>query len=270
MLTSALRRALTLAVLLVAGILNRPELMIAQSSFEASGRITPSTGEADFFTNANRAGLFSTGAFPGISGTGLGIRAFGRAQTPSTVVTKDLIFNPVTWNRWSGPSQPWISNYQFGDFSTGSFGLTGIGRQQGGGFDPFAERDQGRSHAVFPTLFPAIGALPRNQVGGTSAGTLPRFDARISSAFTVPLNSSADALRLSGRDIFRDGRNAGSGDSGSGSGSAIFGASNLGNGVFLSAGSSFGSRAAAGSPAGNSASTGQKHSGPSVGLKLTF
>jgi hypothetical protein len=55
------------------------------------------------------------------------------------------------------------------------------------------------------------------------------------------------------------------GNSGTGSGSATFGTSNLGNGMFLSAGTSFGSRSTAGAVAG-----GPKHSGPSVGLRLTF
>jgi hypothetical protein len=107
-------------------------------------------------------------------------------------------------------------------------------------------------------------------MGGTAAGTLPRFDARISSAFTVPLSSSVGAFSLSYRDKLGDGKNAIGEDSGSGSGSATFGTSNLGNGMYLSAGSSTGSRSAGGSAAGSSALAGQKHSGPSVGLKLSF
>jgi hypothetical protein len=55
----------------------------------------------------------------------------------------------------------------------------------------------------------------------------------------------------------------------SGSGSATFGTSSLGNGMFLSAGSSYGMRSTAGS-AGSAAPGGPKHSSSTVGLKLTF
>jgi hypothetical protein len=261
-----------LAFFLIAGLVNGPESMVAQNSLEASGRITPSTGQADFFRDTNRgAGLFSSSTFPGIPGTGLGIRAFGQPQTPSTAVNTDLVFSPVAWNRWTlEPSQPWIGTARFGGFAAGSIGLTGIGRQKGGGFDQFAGRGLGGPQVNFPSLFPESGILPRNQTNGTAPGMLPRFDARIASSFTLPLNSAAGTFRLSYRDMFSDGRNAMGRNPGVGSGSAMFGTSNLGNGMFLSAGSSYGSRSTAGSAAGNSALAGQKHSGPSVGLRLTF
>jgi hypothetical protein len=276
MVTPTLRRALSLAVLLIAGLVSGPELMVAQNSFEASDKVTPAAAQADFFTGASKGtGLFSIGAFPDLPGIGPGIRAFGQFQTQSSAVTRDLVFNPVAWNLWlsgpsKSPSQPWIGTAKFGDFAIGGIGLTEIGRQQGGGFDQFSGRGLGGSQVNFPSLFPAAGTLPRSQTSGIALGTLPKFDARISSAFALPLNSGADTFRLSYRDMLGDGKNAMVGNSETGSGSAIFGTSNLGNGVFLSAGSSVGSRSAGGSAAGNSALTGQKHSGPSVGLKLSF
>jgi hypothetical protein len=267
MLTPTLRRALILAVFLIAGLANGPELMIAQNSLEASGRITPSAGPADFFTDVNRgAGLFSTSAFPGIPGSGSGIRVFGQSQTPSTAVPRDLVLKPVAWGRWlQEPSQPWIGTAKFGGSAMGSIGFTGFGRQKGGGFDQFAGRGLGGPQQKFPSLFPGVGILPRNQPSGTASGTLPRFDARVASSLTSPFNSAVGTFRLSYREMFSDSRNAMGGNSGASSGSATFGTSNLGNGMFLSAGTSFGSRSTAGALAG-----GPKHSGPSVGLRLTF
>jgi hypothetical protein len=272
MLTPTLRRALILAVFLIGGFVNGPEFTIAQNSLEARGlearvRITPSAGPADFFADTSRgAGLFSTGAFPGFPGTGQGIRAVGQPWTPSAAVTRDLAFGPVAWNRRSlEPSQPWIGTVGFGHFATGSIGFTGIGRQQGGGFDQFAGRGLGAPQQKFPSLSPGTSILLRNRPGGTASGTPPRFDARVASSFTSLFNPAAGAFRLSYREMFGDGSNKMVGNSGARSGSATFGTSNLGNGMFLSAGTSFGSRSTAGALAG-----GPKRSGPSVGLRLTF
>jgi hypothetical protein len=275
MVIPTLRRASSLAVLLIAGLVSGPELMVAQNSLEANDRVTPTAAQADFSIGASKgSGLFSISAFPDLPGTGLGIRAFGQPQAGSTTVTGGLAFNPVAWDRrLPGPSQPprpWLGTAKFGDFATGSIGLTGIGRQQGSGSDQFAGRGLGGPQVNFPSLFPGAGTLPRNQVGGTTLSTPPRFDARISSAFTLPLSSGVDTFRLSYRDMLGDGKNAMVGNYETGSGSATFGTTNLGNGMFLSAGSSTGSRSAGGSAAGGSALAGQKHSGPSVGLKLSF
>jgi hypothetical protein len=86
-----------------------------------------------------------------------------------------------------------------------------------------------------------------------------------------PLSSSYGAFRLTYRDMFGPGGNTS--DPGRPSGSAMFTTTDLGNGMFLSAGPTSGSRSMAGAPAasiGNSSAGGQKHSGPSVALKLTF
>jgi hypothetical protein len=273
MLAATLRRVLTLAIFIIAGLVCAPESMVAQGSFEASGRVTPSASSAIFFTDRNRGagGLFSTNAIPGIPGTGPGIRAFGQPQTPSSALSLDMFPNPVAWNRWlMEPSQPWIGVGRFGGSAAGSIGFTGIGRQQGGGFDQIAGRGLGGPQMNFPPLFPETGTPTRNQMSGTAPGTLPRFDARTASSFILPFNSAAGGFRLSYREIFSGGRIAEVDKLGAGTGSAMFSTSNLGNGMFLSAGSTYGSRSTGGSPAGNSALAGQRHSGPSVGLKLTF
>jgi hypothetical protein len=273
MLTPTLRRALILAIFLIVGLVNSTDLTVAQNLFEASGRITPSAGPADLFTSENRgAGLFSASVFPGIPDTGMGNRSIGQPQTSSTAVARDLTFGLPVWNRSSsGPPQPpsqlWIGTAQFGGFAAGS--IAGTGRQQGGGFDQFARRGLSGPQVNFPSLFPGTGILQRNQFGGTVPGT-PRFDARIVTSFALPSSSAAGTIRMSYRDMFSDERKTLGGNPGAGSGSAMFGTSNLGNGMFLSAGSSYGSRSTAGSASGNSPLAGQKHSGPSVGLRLTF
>lgn len=267
MLAPTLRRGLILAVVQLAGLVCLPESIFAQGPIEASGRIATSARGADLFPGATSgADLFNPSAFPAFPGSGSGIRAFGQSLTPSTAVPRDLVLKPVAWGRWlQEPSQRWMGTAKFGGSATGSIGFSGFGRQKGGGFDQFTGRGLGATQRRFPPLFPGTSVLPSNQSGGTAPGTLPRFDARVASSFTSPFNSAAGAFRLSSREMFGDSRNTRGGNFGTGSGSATFGTSNLGNGMFLSAGTSFGSRSAAGAVAG-----GPKRSGPSVGLRLTF
>lgn len=194
------------------------------------------------------------------------MRTFGQPTAPSAAGTRDLVLKPVAGNRWlQEPSQPGIGIGMFGGSAAGSIGFTGIGRQKGGGFDQFAGEGMSGPQQRFPSPFPSDNILLRNQANGTTPGTLPLFDARIASSFTLPFNSAAGNFRLSYREVFNTGKNAMGGNFGTSSGTATFGTSNLGNGMFLSAGSSYGSRSNAGSAAG-----GQKHLGPSVGLRLTF
>ena len=272
LITLILRRALTLAILLISGLVNGPKLILAQNSLEASGRVTPSTSPADFYSGANRgAGLFSTNAIPAISGAGLGIRAFGQPQAPFTAVTRGLVLKPAASSRWlPEPSKPRVDTSWFGGSMASSIGFTGIGHQRGGGFDQFAGRGLGGPQMNFPSLHPGTRILLRNQADGTASGTLPMFDARITSSFSLPFNFAVGAFRPSYREMLGDGRYATSGSFGADRGSAMFGASNLGNGVFLSAGTSYSRRSIAGAAAGNSMAGGQKHLGPSVGLRLTF
>jgi hypothetical protein len=267
LLAPTLGRALTLAIFLFAVLLYASESILAQGLFEASGRRTPSPVPADFFTGTNRgAGLFSSSAFPALGGPGPGIRAFGQPEAPSAAGTRDLALKPVAGNRWlREPSQPGIGTGTFGGSAAGSIGFTGIGRQKGGGFDQFAAERMSGPQQKFASPFSSDNILLRNQASGTTPGTLPLFDARIASSFTLPFNSAAGNFRLSYRDMFSTGKNAMGGNFGTSSGSSSFGTSNLGNGMFLSAGSSYGGRSSAGAAAG-----GQKHLGPSVGLRLTF
>jgi len=275
MLAPSFRRALTLAVFLFAGLIYAPQLILAQNSFQPSGPITPWVGRGGSFTGATpTATLFNSSAFPAFPGAGPGIRAIGLPQTPYAAVTRDPLFEPFAWNRRPlEPSQPWIGIDRFGGSASGSIGFTGIGRQQGSGFNNFSRGGLGSPEGNLTSLFPATGTFPRAQAFGTvqgMSGMLPRLDTRVAGSVTLPFNSSVGTLRMSYREMFGDGRNAIGTNFATGSGSATFGTSNLGNGMFLSAGTSYNSRSTAGSTVGSAALGGQKHSGPSVGLKLSF
>jgi hypothetical protein len=270
MLAPTWRRGLTLAVFLFAGLVSAPKLILAQGSFQASGQFAPSFGQANSFTGATGAPLFNASAFSAAPAAAQRTRSFGMFQTPSTAPARDLSFKPLAWNRGLlEPSQPAIGFGSFGSLAAGSIGFYGIGRQQGGGFNGLTSGGMGSPQGNLPSLFPATGTLPRAQAFGTAQGIPPRFDARVAGSLTLPLNSSAGTFRMSYRDVFSGERNVTGTNFATGSGSATFGTSNLGNGMFLSAGTSYGSRSMAGSTVGN-APGGQKHSGPSVGLRLTF
>lgn len=216
----------------------------------------PSFAQSDLFAGADRGtGLFAANKFPSLPGAGLELRSFGQPQTQP--IATDLAPDPVAWNRWSPqprPSQTWIGTAKLEDFANGGISLSG-------------------PKYSLPTWRAEAGVQSRNQMNGAGLGlplnleTLPRFDARVSSAFTLPSITAAGPFRSPYRDMLGERRNASAVNSQYGSGSAIFSTSNLGNGMTLSTGSSYGSRSAIG---GNSALAGQKHSGPSVGLKLTF
>jgi hypothetical protein len=89
------------------------------------------------------------------------------------------------------------------------------------------------------------------------------------STFTLPLTSHSGTLRFQFQNTFTPGSNLI--DPAHPYGSVLFTTSDLGNGMFLSAGTSSGNHSMAGTPAspqGNG--DGPKHSGPSVALKLSF
>jgi len=274
MLAPILRRALTSAAILFAGLIAVPGPIVAQGSFQAGGQFTPSFGRADSLTGATSAPLFSSSGFQAMQGTGPGTSSFGMYQAPSIAISRDLFVKPLVWNHGLlEPSQPRAGIGGFGGSAAGSIGFPGLGRQQGSGFNSFTSGGLGSPQGNFsPLFFPVSGTLTRAQAFGTVQGTsgmLPRFDSRIAGSVTLPLNSPVGSFRMSYRDMFSDGRNAMGTNFATGPGSATFGTSSLGNGMFLSAGSSYGMRSTAGS-AGSAAPVGPKHSSSTVGLKLTF
>lgn len=93
---------------------------------------------------------------------------------------------------------------------------------------------------------------------------LPSLNPMMGGRFNYPLNNAANSFKLSYQDA--------AGDLFRPTTSSLFTTTDLGNGVFFSAGTSVG-HSMAGTPAaslGGSASPGSKHSGPSLGLKLSF
>jgi len=227
-----LRRALTLAVLTWAGLISTAAVIHAQDSLAASGQNTPTAGPADSFRGA---ALFNPGAANAASARGSGISAFWRLQTPSIAQPRDLSSTSATWKRWLlDPYQPAAASGNFG----------------------------------------GSAASGTNGTAGGDRGTLPRFDTGLDTgmgnSLNLPFNSYVGAFRPSYRDLFGEGMNSMGGNLGKGSASTMFSTSNLGNGMFLSAGSSFGRRSAAGPAPSAALPAGQKHLGPSVGLKLTF
>lgn len=269
MLVPNLRRALTLAVFLFGGLISVPEPMLAQGSSQAGGLFAPSFGRMDSFTGATNAPLFNSSSFSAMQRTGPGTSSFGMYQTPSIGVGRDPFFKPLVWSHGLLlPSRPAFGMGGFRGSAAGSIGFAGTGRQQGSSFNSFSSGGMGSLQGNLPSLFPVIGTVPRTGAFGAGPGA-PRFDTRVAGSVAFPFNTPVDTFRLSYRDMFSDGRNAAGTTFATGSGSATFGTSSLGNGMFLSAGTSYGVRSAAGSP-GSAVPGGQKHSGPSVGLKLSF
>lgn len=194
------------------------------------------------------------------------------------------------WNR--SMLDPFLSGSNFGKFAgtaaggmgfigdAGAFAIDrqgfGAGKLGPGGFNRFASASMvGNSDDLAP-LF-SIGSFKPDRSTGTdghfgpASATLPSLNQIMRRSSSLPLNPSLGALRLSYQDTFRPIGNLG--DLGLPSASALFSSPDLGNGVFLSAGTGYGMRPAAGAPAaaiGNSTSGGPKHSSPLVNLKLSF
>jgi hypothetical protein len=183
------------------------------------------------------------------------------------------------------PFQPRMAPFQpspnFGNFAgfTGSgmgfnrAGGFGAGRQGGGGFNQLGgSGTDGRQGNITP-LFPAGGGTAGGASGpfGATPFALPSLNQLMRGSFNMPLSSSSSSFRFSYHDALRPG--ATSGDLGRPYGSAVFTTPDLGNGMFLSAGTGYGSRSMAGAPAagiGNGTAGEPKHSGPAVNLKLSF
>jgi hypothetical protein len=155
----------------------------------------------------------------------------------------------------------------------GSFGVEKLAP---GGFNRFAPGSTvGNSGGLAP-LFP-MGSFKRDLSTGAdvhfgpNSAALPSLNQIMRGNSILPLNPSFGALKPSYQNTFRPIGNPA--DLGLTSTSTLFTSPDLGNGVFLSAGTGYGSRSMAGAPAasiGNSVPGGPKHSGTAVNLKLSF
>jgi len=173
----------------------------------------------------------------------------------------------------SDPFQPNFGNYS--GASTGNIGFSpargfGSGRQGTGAFTPMGgtNRFGGASQWGGYGMGGAnASARDANSLFGPSPFGLPSLNQFMRGSYNLPLNASTGGFRFSYQDALRPG--GGFTDLARPSASAMFSTSDLGNGMFLSAGTSFG-HSSVGAPAVGSNAAAAKHSGPSVALKLSF
>jgi hypothetical protein len=163
------------------------------------------------------------------------------------------------------PFQPSLGNF------AGSTG--GAGRQSVGGFNQMGGSGMNGRQVNFAPLFPESDGPSRGAGGafGSAPATLPSLNQLMRGSFNLPFSSSSSSFRFTYQDKLRPGGTLG--DLTRPTASAIFTSSDLGNGVFLSAGTGDGARSMAGAPAaglGNGTAGEHKPSGPSVNLRLSF
>jgi hypothetical protein len=219
----------------------------------------------------------------------LGAGTSGFGQVPAFGQDQDQPASPKSGDeksRRSGRStdDPFQPSPNFGDASgsqssvagfTGAGGF-GTGRQSSASFNPFGGSAMGGRQGGLAPLFPASDGPTRSQFGaagpfGAAPGGMPSLNQLMHGTFNMPLSSSSSAFRFSYQDALRPGGNLG--DLGRPSASAMFTTSDLGNGVFFSAGTGYGSRSMAGEPPstfGSGTGSGPKHSSPALNLKLSF
>jgi hypothetical protein len=159
---------------------------------------------------------------------------------------------------------------------------TAIGHPFSGGRNPFG--GAGFTHPGFGVrsvnaapLFPR-GNGPMNGAAGGALNPfgiapvgLPSLNQLLRGNLAMPLSSSSSAFRFSYQNALRPGGSLS--ELGRPSGSILFRSSDLGNGIFFSAGTGYGSRTSPDAPSSSSGWTntpGAKHSGPAVNLKLSF
>jgi hypothetical protein len=156
----------------------------------------------------------------------------------------------------------------FGNFA-GSTG--GMGQRSIGGFNQMGGSGMNGRQGNFGPLFPASDGPTRGAVGsfGSAPAALPSLNQLMRGSFNLPFSSSSSNFRFTYQDTLKPGGTFG--DLGRPTASAMFTTSDLGNGVFLSAGTGYGIRSTAGAPAAGLGSEGAlKHSGTAVNLKLSF
>jgi hypothetical protein len=174
--------------------------------------------------------------------------------------------------------QPSLS---FGNFagSTGSGlaagGEFGGSRTSPGGFKRMGGAGIGGRQDNLAPLFPLSNGPAPAPYGsfGSAPLALPSLNQLMRGSFSLPFGSSAGlppgSLRFTYQGSLRPG--GAFSDPGHPNPSAMFTTSDLGNGVFLSAGTGYGIRSTAGAPAASLGNEGgQKHSGTAVNLKLSF
>jgi hypothetical protein len=174
------------------------------------------------------------------------------------------------------PFQPIPSFGNLGGSPGSGVGFNGAGRLGAGwqgmdGSSPFGGSGIGGRQGNRAPLFPTGSASASD--GGrqfdASPFALPSLNQLMRESFNLPSGSSSSSFKFSYQDALRP--YGTSGDPGRPSASALFSTSDLGNGMVLSAG--YGSHpigGAAASGLGSGATGNQKHSGPSVNLRLSF
>jgi hypothetical protein len=161
-----------------------------------------------------------------------------------------------------GPNFGNFSGSADGGVASGARSFSG-GRQGSGGFN-----QMGGDSPLFPQGGRMAGA-PGSPFGSATLG-MPSLNQLMRGSYNMPLNSSTSSFKFSYQDTLRPGGNLG--DLARPSASLMFSTSDLGNGVFFSAGTSYG-HSMAGTPAaglGSNTSAEGKHSGPALALKLSF
>jgi len=163
------------------------------------------------------------------------------------------------------PFQPSLGNF------AGSTGAAG--RQSVGGFNQMSGSDMNGRKVNFAPLFPESDGPTRSAGGasGSAPATLPSLNQLMRGNFNLPFSSSSSSPRFTYQDALRPGSTLG--NPGRPTASAMFTTSDLGNGVFLSAGTGYGARSMAGAPVagvGNGTAGEHQPSGPSVNLRLSF
>jgi hypothetical protein len=143
-----------------------------------------------------------------------------------------------------------------------------------GAIEPGAGKQPSRSFVLLSPAEPPLLNAPHRFTSGTVLLTAPTTWYPTSSSLNQLMRGKntlrAATIRSTYRDALRADENLN--QSSPFVPSAIFTTSDLGNGVFLSAGANTGGRSNVGAPAaslGNGAA-GARHSGPSLGIKLSF
>jgi len=229
--------------------------------------------------------LPNSGAAPALPRFDSADSGFGQNQTqvPAWSRGDGVNFSPASRSTQAPLQDPFQLAPRFGSLSgstasgmspnSAASGLS-PGRQSGVYRNPFGSTRMGGRKSSVVSLFPASDG-PTHVMGwsfSTTPDALPSLNQLLRGSYRLPLDTAASGLKLSYQDMFRLGTPLG--DLQRPSASALFTTTDLGNGVFLSAGTSFGSHSTAGAPAAslaNGTAAGPKHSsGPSVALKLSF
>jgi hypothetical protein len=173
------------------------------------------------------------------------------------------IENADQWSR--SILDPFHPRPSFGDFS-GSPG-SAMPFNSVGSFNQFSQSSMsGHQNGIAP-LFPSAGA---NSPFAAPPLAVPSLSQLMRTRLNFPLTSTPGSFSLFSPYMLKPA--PAFGDLTRPYGSMIFSTSDLGNGMFLSAGTGFG-HSTAGTPAaslGSNTSAEPKHSGPSVALRLSF